>query len=188
MTDRFDICWPYVLAQEGKPGARPQDYPAIWTDPANFSNDAHDAGGETFNGIIQREYTAFRKLRGLPSRGVKLCDLGEGHIIYTNNYWLPHCPDMPAGFDLSLFDANTNEGEHEATQILQHVLGCPIDGLWGPVTNQALAQFKGTTIDLINSYTLRRKAVYREMKGFPYFGRDWLRRADQIGAQSLSMV
>lgn len=186
--ERFDICWPYTLAQECP-------YPRDWSNPANFSNDAHDSGGKTMCGIIQREYTIWRKNRGLPSQDVRLISLSEGNQIYRGSYWEPKCPTLAPGLDLQIFDANVNEGDHEATMILQHVLGVNSDGEWGPETAKSLAEYLTAGADLtadlirlVSAYTERRKAVYREMKGFQYFGRDWLRRADQIGAQSLAMV
>ncbi|MFI4941184.1 MAG: glycosyl hydrolase 108 family protein [Burkholderiales bacterium] len=180
-SDRFEICWPYVLAQECP-------HPALWSNGANFSNDAHDPGGETMCGVTQREYTRFRNARGLTSQDVRKITEDEGRYIYFNSYWLPKCPSLLDGFDLCFFDPNVNEGEHQSTKILQYVLGCTIDGEWGPVTQFAFNAFRGTITELINQFTARRKAVYEEMPGFKYFGTDWLRRADEIAKAAIGMT
>src|SRR5690348_13170891 len=127
--DRFHICLPFTLAQECP---RPND----WSNPRNFSNDAHDPGGETMCGIIQREYTAYRKSKGLPSRDVRQLTREEGEEIYESSYWLPGCPKLP-GLDLCYFDEAVNAGPHTATVLLQRTLGVGDDGLWGPLTDLA---------------------------------------------------
>lgn len=178
--DRFDLCLPYVLAQECP-------HPADWSNPANFSNDAHDPGGKTMCGIIQREYDIHRKACGLPCQDVRQMTEGEGHQIYHDSYWLPHCPVLPRGLDLSFFDESVNAGTYEATKILQSVLGLDNDGIWGPKTAKAVSEIDVAQI-IINAFMLRRIVVYGLMPGFPYFGEGWTRRARVIGEQSLKMA
>lgn len=195
MADRFMACLPFVLTQEGRPGTKPGDWvnqdgtlnAACWSDHRNFSNDAHDPGGETMNGIIQREYSGFRNREGLPSQNVINISIPEGMQIYRFTYWTPRCTALPFGFDLSYFDADVNEGEHEATKMLQYCIGAPVDGLWGAVTDTALTNYLAShaPAELITAYRDRRLAVYRMMPGFRYFGGDWDRRANQIALNSL---
>jgi lysozyme family protein len=177
MIDRFDLCLPFTLAQECP-------FPNDWENPKNFSNDAHDPGGETWCGIIQREYDAYRKGKGEVCRDVSCLTQDEGFDIYRTNYWLPHCPALPPGLDLQFFDAGVNEGCTEATRILQRILGITVDGQWGPKTTASLRFWPG----IIDAFTKRRCAVYRLMPGFKYFGKGWLRRADEIGAAALKMA
>ena len=179
MTDRFLICLPYTLKEECP-------FPEDWSNPKNFSNDAHDPGGETMCGIIQREYSVWRKRQHLPVRNVRLITEEEGQAIYRESYWLPRCPTMAPGLDLCFFDSSVNEGPFEAIKILQFSLGVDIDGEWGPVTELALENHPDPD-ELIKTFTLRRKAVYREMNGFKYFGEDWLQRSDRIDVASIQM-
>jgi lysozyme family protein len=184
VDDRFVACLPFTLAQECP-------HPDNWPDPRNFSNDAHDPGGKTMCGIIQREYDAWRTAQSLPTRDVRLLTEAEGREIYETSYWRPYCDRLPPGLDLAFFDAGVNEGVTEAVKILQAALGAGIDGEWGDLTTAALAgatAAPGGEAALINAFTARRKAVYREMRGFQYFGDDWLRRAAEIGAQALKMA
>jgi lysozyme family protein len=180
MADRFLICWPYTLIQECQ-------FPNNWSSSRNFSNDAHDPGGATMCGIIQREYDVYRRSKGLPTRAVRLISKDEGQEIYENSYWLPDCPKLPAGIDLCVFDESVNAGPHEAIKLLQAALGTPADGAWGPQTDAAvkgIANVAGT----IGNYTARREAFYRSLSGFRYFGGDWIRRSREIGAEALKMA
>lgn len=183
MNDAFLAAWPFTLAQECP-------FPKDWSNPKNFSNDIGDPGGPTMCGIIQTEYNYYRVKHGLASQSVRLITEGEGQDIYYNNYWLPHCPVLPAGLDLCFFDECVNTGAGEATKVLQVALSQQSDGVWGPKTMAAVTslQAKPEIVAAINAYTARREAVYRQMKGFGRFGTDWERRAGEIGAEALKMA
>lgn len=178
--DRFLICLPFTLTQECP-------FPNDWSNRKNFSNDAHDPGGETMCGIIQREYDIYRKSKGLATQDVSKISQTEGQDIYLNSYWLPKCPQLVPGLDLQYFDSCVNEGNTEATKILQSVLNIPSDGDWGSLTDTAVSIIKNPTA-IIQAFTVRREVVYREMKGFQYFGKDWISRSQEIGAEALKMV
>jgi len=179
--DRFEPCLPIVLKQECP-------HPEQWSDPRNFSNDAHDPGGHTMCGIIQREYDLYRKHWGKKPRDVRELTEIEGREIYRMNYWMPECPKLPPGLDLVYFDEAVNAGPHAATLLLQRALGVTADGVWGPITDLAI---KGAAHDLkatISAYTKEREHYYRGLKGFPYFGHGWLRRAEEVGAAAMRMT
>jgi lysozyme family protein len=180
MSDRFLICLPHTLVQECP-------HPENWNSPTNFSNDAHDPGGKTMCGIIQREYDAWRKHQNLPARDVRLLTEDEGHAIYQQNYWLPECPQLPQGLDMQYFDEAVNTGTSEATKVLQHILGITADGEWGTETDEAVANIADVAV-AVRAFTARRLAVYREMRGFQYFGKDWTRRTMEIGNAALAMT
>lgn len=181
MTDRFPDCYPWTLAQESPD-------PKNWNDPRNYSNDKHDPGGQTFNGIIAREYDLWRKGHSLPTQDVRKMTEEEGQAIYRISYWMPKCPALPAGLDLNYFDTAVNMGSTEATKILQVALGVTGDGDWGPHTDAALTLALKNIAPVVEAFTARRQAVYKMMAGFPYFGTDWIRRAQEIGAEALKMV
>src|SRR5882672_2539458 len=109
MTDRFFLCLPFTLAQECP-------FPKDWTNSKNFSNDAHDPGGETMCGITQREYDRYRKSCDLVCKDVRKLDPTEGMVIYRQGYWNPHCDSLPPGLDLQFFDASVTEGCLEAAR------------------------------------------------------------------------
>jgi lysozyme family protein len=189
MADRFLICLPFTLAQECP-------YPNDWTritgpgphDTGNFSNDAHDPGGATMCGLIQREFDVWRKGHGQPTAPVIQVPQIEGYAMYQTLYWLPHCPSLAPGLDLQFLDESVNAGTTEATKVLQVVLGLTNDGIWGPQTQAAATLSVQDTAAKVAAFTARRETVYREMSGFQYFGKDWIRRSQEIGAAALAMT
>ncbi len=179
--DRFAICLPFVLKQEAP-------YPSRWGDPRNFSNDKNDPGGKTMDGIIQVEYDRYRVQRNLPRCDVRSCSEQEGDDIYLHNYWLPYCPELPPGLDLSFFDTAVNEGTVEAVKILQYALVLPLlDGIWGPRTDAAVSSIENVGHTII-SFAARRTGVYERTRNFDHFGAGWLRRTQEIRAASIKMA
>jgi lysozyme family protein len=176
----FFKCFPLTLAQEDPD-------PTNWSDPKNFSDDPRDPGGATMDGVIQSEYNIYLKSQGLPITSVRNITEPQGQDIYYHSYWLPHCPSLAPGVNLCIYDSDVNMGPTEATKIFQYISGVTVDGIWGPQTAAAVADIKSVA-GVINNFTARREAVYREMSDFKYFGTDWIRRAQQIGQQALAMV
>lgn len=180
-VDRFPVCLPFTLAQECP-------YPNDWSNPKNFSNDAHDPGGATMCGVIQREYDLWRKGHSQPTQPVIKISQDEGYAIYRISYWQPNCALLGPGLDLSYFDTCVNMGTTEATKVLQVALGVGNDGVWGPQTAAAVTLANTRLAGAVDAFTNRRLTVYREMRGFQYFGTDWTRRTEEIGAEALKMA
>lgn len=170
-SPRFLACLPFVLQEEG-----------------GYSNDPHDRGGMTMKGIIQREYDAYRSAHGLPHQWVKNISEDEVTDIYFRSYWLPHCPDLPIGLDLSFFDLCVNGGPMQATHTLQQALDITADGRWGPLTALAVSGASHDVVDSIQSYASWREKFYRSLKTFRYFGTDWIGRTHRCAAASIAMV
>lgn len=165
---QFDLCLPFTLNQEG-----------------GNSNDPHDPGGRTHKGIIQREYDRFRKAKGLPLRSDYMMSDDEVREIYWTEYWLPHCPSLPVGLDLSYFDNCVNEGPLRANKLLQRALAIHDDGIFGPQTAEAIV---GRDVDaLIIRYAQARSAFYHSLANFRYFGHGWMARVVYIEKASLNM-
>jgi len=169
MSDRFAACLPFVLQQEG-----------------GNDDDPRDPGGRTSRGIIQREYNAYRKRKGLAPADVWKASDAEIAEIYRTQYWEPYCPQMPAGVDLSFFDNAVNEGPYRAAVLLQRALGVRDDGRIGPVTLNAIDEADPKL--LINNYASRRLAFYRSLATFKYFSKGWTARTEECRAASLRML
>lgn len=163
--------------------------PFVLQEEGGYSNDPHDSGGMTMHGVIQREYDKYRKSKGLPSQWVKKISVDEQNEIYWTEYWLPHCPLLPVGLDLSFFNIAVNGGQGEATRLLQEALAVKIDGNWGPVTNAAVVGIKSAEVPLmIQSFATDEEHWYEHLSKFQYFGNGWLGRARRCEALSLKMA
>lgn len=170
ISPQFLACLPFTLTEEG-----------------GNSNDPHDPGGRTHKGIIQREYDKYRQGKGLPLQSDYLMSDAEVQEIYWTQYWLPHCPYIKRGLDLSFFDNCVNEGPLRAISLLQRALGITADGQWGPQTESALERVISTE-DAIEQYSAQRERFYRGLGTFQYFGKGWLARVDYIKKASLTMA
>jgi lysozyme family protein len=181
LDPKFERCLPFTEAQEGVPWAS-GPMPA-----RAFSNDAHDPGGKTGEGIVQREYDLKRRQWGLPTQDIRKMSKDEERTIYYTDYWLPYGPELPAGLDLECFDNCVNEGTHRAIELLQVALRVHVDGQFGPQTKAAIAGTNDVT-SLIDRYKVAREAFYHGLKTFRYFGAGWIRRSEQIAKQSDAMT
>ena len=173
----FDKCLPDIEVQEGVPwnsGAMPA---------RAYSNDAHDPGGMTGEGIIQREYDLKRRQWGLGTQWVRNMSKDEERTIYYTDYWLPYSPQLPKGLDLEFFDLAVNGGVHRAAITLQRAIGgILVDGLIGPATFAAL---KNANVDqVVKSFCAQREAFYKSLGTFRYFGKGWMRRSEEILQQA----
>jgi lysozyme family protein len=135
-----------------------------------FSDDKHDPGGRTFQGIIQTEYDTYRRNKGLPMRDVIKLEPAERDEIYRGNYWDPSRAEvLPAGLDYVVFDGAVNSGLSRSVKWLQRALGSvPIDGHLGSITLAAVGQ----TADLhklIETVCEARREFLRALSILPYF-------------------
>jgi lysozyme family protein len=171
---KFEACLPYTLVQEG-----------------GYSNDAHDPGGMTMMGIIQKEYDLKRRQWGLPTQPVKDISKDEMRTIYYTDYWNPYGPLLPPGLDLEFFDLDVNGGQHRAVVTLQRALKIFDDGLFGDKTDAAVkdivSQGQASVSALIERFMVEREAFYRSLTTFRYFGKDWIRRSEEIEAEGVAM-
>jgi lysozyme family protein len=176
-SPRFLACMPFILKEEG-----------------GYSNTPGDHGGATNFGIIQSEYNAFRYHAGLPLQSVRLITADEYNTIYWQSYWNPHCPELPAGLDLSVFNINVNGGPVRGTKLLQQCLGFigkDVDGIWGQETANAVSRITNPA-SLIVAFHGYERAFYQAIIDYnpsqQKFASDWFGRNDRCEALSLSMV
>jgi lysozyme family protein len=168
-SPRFLACMPFILREEG-----------------GYSNDPNDPGGMTMHGIIQREYDKYRRSKGLPAQWVEKISVDEQNEIYWTDYWLPHCPELATGLDLSFFNIAVNGGQLEATRLLQRALGITADGIWGGITDLAVRGADNIG-ELIDAFANDEEKFYRGLTKFQYFGRGWIARAERCRTASLNM-
>lgn len=175
-SPQFEACLPFVLKEEG-----------------GYSNTPGDHGGATNFGIIQREYNTYRHSKGLAIQSVHSITPAEYREIYWTNYWMPNCPVLPAGLNLSVFNINVNGGPGRGTRLLQQSLGIPVDGVWGPKTNAAVrALSTDDLVDVIEAFHDYERKFYQAIIAHDpsqkKFASDWFGRNDRCEIASLGMV
>ncbi len=164
---RFETALAHVLRMEG-----------------GWSEDPHDPGGPTNQGVTIGVYAAWRGITldatnyaGLKDE-LKRISPEDVRTIYGNRYYVPaRCAELPAGLGLMHFDAAVNHGVAGAARMLQEALGVDIDGEIGPLT-LAAATGHGER-DAIGRYAAIRRARYRALPHFWRFGRGWLARVEK---------
>lgn len=158
-----------------------------------YSNHPADPGGVTLNGIIQREYNAYRRSKGLPLRALTRRMLGtrdwiaERNEIYRRKYANPMAFDeLPGGLDYSMFDYAVNSGIGRAPKVLQRILGVPASGRMDARTLAAIRQrdAKG----LIRALNGERITFLHHLRTYRVFGPGWTRRVNSVRAISLLMA
>jgi lysozyme family protein len=179
-TDKdFDACLPDIEIQEGvkwTTGTMPK---------GAFSDDKHDPGGKTVEGITQKEYFEDLRAWGLPLAGIVNMTKDQERTIYYTRYWLPYCPKLPdPGMKLEFFNMNVNAGVGEAIRLLQHAMLFStqfVDGKWGPRTLDGINAIRdGQLPDVIARFKADCDTFYKSIPGFKWFGKDWLRRDNEI--------
>lgn len=147
-------------------------------------DDPADPGGRTSRGITQRVYDAYRRLLKLPTQDVFDATAVEVDDIYYQSYWEPYCDNLPLGLDYAYFDFAVNAGTHEAMVCLQRAASVAADGVFGPVTRQAVAAAGPLT--LIGLYSNQRRGFYRNLH-MSNFIKGWLNRADAVQSVAIQM-
>jgi lysozyme family protein len=176
-SQRFLACLPFILKEEG-----------------GYSNTPGDHGGATNYGIIQREYNLYLDKNDLPPQSVRLITPDQYREIYWDSYWMPHCPELPAGLDLSVFNINVNGGPSRGTKLLQRCLAITPDGVWGPLTTAAVTDLiaSGDVRAVIVAFHAAERAFYQGIinndSSQHKFASDWFGRNDRCEAASLAML
>lgn len=153
----------------------------------DFSNDPHDSGGATMNGItlaVYREYT------GNPNATVanlKAMLPDTRDRIYKERYWDKcYAAVLPDGVDYSVFDMGVNAGTGTSVRLMQEVLEVGVDGIVGPQTMAAIADTD--TVMLIGELYARHEEYYKSLNDFVHFGKGWLTRNDARWHGALALL
>lgn len=163
----------------------PASLKLVLLDEGGNDDDPADHGGRTSRGITQREYDAWRQLKGLPTRDVWTASDDEVASIYHDEYWEPYCDQFPVGVDYLYFDMAVNAGPHRAAIMLQRALGVADDGRIGPITK--LAASKADPKQLVSKYTDAKRAFYISLHQ-PRFTKGWLNRCNHVQTSAMAMI
>jgi len=158
---------------------------AVLKSEGGNDDDPQDHGGRTSRGVIQREYDAWRKEKGLMPLDVWKASDQDIHDIYHDEYWDPLGDLMPIGVDYIYFDLAVNAGPHRAAVLLQRALGVNADGRIGPVTRMAIASADAKS--LIEKFSTMKADWYRSLHQ-PRFTAGWLNRTKDVRITALAML
>ncbi len=158
---------------------------AVRKDEGGNDDDPADHGGRTSRGITQREYDAFRHIKGMATADVWQASDAEIDAIYHDQYWEPWGDKFPVGVDYLYFDMAVNAGPHRAVVLLQRALGVADDGHIGVLTLAALA--KTDPAALIAMYSDKKRSFYKSLNQ-PRFTRGWLNRVAHVQAIATEML
>lgn len=143
-------------------------------------DDPIDPGGRTNQGVIQREFSAWLRKNGKPSRDVFTMTDAERDAIYFENYGQRiRFNDLPPGVDLVILDGAINSGPGQSVKWVQRALGLGADGVLGNNTLQAIIDYPNHD-DLIAKICAARMAFLRALKTFYHFGAGWTSRVNQL--------
>ena len=173
-SPRFLACMPFILKEEG-----------------GYSNTPGDHGGPTDFGITEYEYHLWLHEKGLPLASIRAITTDQYNAIYWQSYWMPHCPSLPAGLDLSMFNINVNGGTGRGTRLLQKCLGLTADGDWGDKTSKAVAAITDPKPIILAFHDDERQfyaAIIAYDPSQQKFASDWFGRNDRCEALSLKMA
>ena len=173
MTDFFDVCFEFLLREEG-----------------GYVDHPDDPGGATNMGITLRTlrrqgtWADADKDGDVDANDVRLLTRAGAAAVYRADYWLATgCHLLPNPFALALFDGAVNMGPVTAATMLQAALKAHPDGVIGTKTAQMahIAPIRAA----LDEYAARRTWYYATRPRFPAFGLGWLRRAVRCHSECL---
>ena len=152
-AENFQACLAFTLKYEG-----------------GRSNDPHDPGGRTMEGVTQRTYDMYRVKKALGRKDVFTMGAAERDDIYRNEYWdLVNGDVLRAGEDLCVFDFAVNSGVARARRISAVWRKSPVDGA-------------------IRGICAHRLSFLHALRTWRYFGAGWGRRVAACEARAIRMA
>ncbi|NEQ76010.1 MAG: hypothetical protein F6K23_25025 [Okeania sp. SIO2C9] len=143
-----------------------------------FSNHPADKGGRTYKGILQTEYNAYRRRRGLPTLDVTQMSDTELMEIYQSYWDNSKSATMHPALAVVMFDTAVNFGINNSVTFLQQALGLPQTGIFDADTRSALTEGnnRNTALQMINERIIYRYKRVQEDASQMAFFHGWLAR------------
>lgn len=149
----FEACLAFTLKYEG-----------------GRSNDAHDPGGRTMEGVTQATYDHYQEMKALGRKDVFTMSGAERDEIYRNEYWNTIKGDsLRSGEDLCVFDFAVNSGPVRARDVWARIGPCTVE-------------------DMIHRLCAHRLSFLHALRTWRYFGAGWGRRVAACEAIALRMA
>ena len=132
-------------------------------------DDPKDPGGLTQWGISQRSY---------PKVDIRALTRDGAIAIYHADFWTPVAADsMPSAVAYQALDFAVNSGPSTAIRKIQHALGLADDGVWGPITQAAVA--KVAPSKMVKLLLAERLDYMRKLANWKDEGSGWAARIAQ---------
>ncbi|MEM8974630.1 MAG: glycosyl hydrolase 108 family protein [Pseudomonadota bacterium] len=108
------------------------------------------------------------------------------HRVYKLFYWDAVQADLlPAGVNYTVADFAVNSGPARAAKVLQSIVGTESDGVIGPKTIAAVAEY-GRPTKLIREINDRRLAFLKRLRHWKTFRKGWSRRVSDVIETSIA--
>lgn len=153
----FDRAFDFTLKEEGY-----------------YSNDPFDPGGETKYGISKRAH---------PTVDIKNLTLEDAKSIYYNEYWRPfeRIAETHPALAMVLYDTGVNMGVGTTVRMLQKAVGVSVDGMIGPMTLNAIDNFRRDVIPFV----LRERIIYYTSRPhWERFKNGWIVRVIRLAMEA----
>ena len=168
----FETVLPILLKQEG-----------------GYVNNRHDPGGMTNLGVTKRVWEAWTH-RTASEADMRALTPTTVAPLYRVQYWNGISGDaLHPALALCVFDFAVNSGPSRAARYLQRLVGARQDGYIGPGTLAALDKWlaANSVAKAVRTYQTERRIFYRQLDGFPVFGKGWLNRCDDVETAALKL-
>jgi lysozyme family protein len=108
-----------------------------------WSDHPLDKGGATMRGVTQSTYNRWRDKHGQARQSVEQIAREELVELYFEQYWKPiRGDDLPPAVAVAVFDCAVNSGIGRTITLLQSALCVKQDGIFGPMTLNAVLSSK----------------------------------------------
>lgn len=158
----------------------------------SFSNEQADPGNWTGGAVGQGQLRGTKygiSAASFPTLDIPNLTLDQARSIYKTSYWDKLCLDTAdPGLGLIAFDSSVNNGVGAATKWLQAALGVTADGVFGPLSQKALANCQGDKAQ--QALTEMHASRIRFMAGlnnWANFSGGWSRRLAALPYQAATM-
>lgn len=135
------------------------------------SNDPHDPGGRTNQGITQRTYDAYCKRNMIAARDVYSMSSSVRDEIYKHEYWSKVTGDsLPSGVDLAVFDYAVNSGPERALR------------------SYASVGYGKKQSEAIHALCSKRLSFLHALRTWRFFGSGWSKRVAACEVEALKLA
>lgn len=161
MSNSFEVAMARLLPIEGGFSDDPND-PGNWT------------GGKKGVGLLKGTKYGIAA-NTYPNVDIRNLTWDDAKTIYKRDFWdHVHGDTLPGAVAYSALDGAINSGIGRSIMWLQSAAGVAADGLWGPVTQNAVV--RADPNDLLLRYNAARLDFMTRLSTWDRYGKGWARR------------